>query len=105
MGGVDATGVLGSVIQSAIHNPWQERLNRVQLDANLENCMVALGWEVVRVDDEEGARIAALPQTGQASALAPWVGAPAPHGVVVRTFAPFFTLPSSFKVSQPELAM
>ncbi len=60
--------------------------------ADIENCMLARGWEVVRLDDAEGAAIAALDQPGQAKALAPWIGADTPHGTVVRRFEPLARL-------------
>jgi hypothetical protein len=59
---------------------------------DLENCMVAGGWEVVRLDDAEGSAIGALDQAGQAKALAPWVGSDAVHGTVVRRFEPLNSL-------------
>jgi hypothetical protein len=53
---------------------------------DVENCMVGRGWEVVRLDEAEGAAIGALDQPGQAKALAPWIGSEAVHGTVVRRF-------------------
>jgi hypothetical protein len=54
--------------------------------ANLENCMVARGWRVVSVAGAEGKDLAALPQGELAARLAPWVGAQAPHGEIVRSW-------------------
>jgi hypothetical protein len=81
-------GPLTQLIIASTRAAKQQGLDRVQFAANLENCMVARGWEVVRLDDAEGKAIAALPQAGQAAALAPWVGAAAPHGQVVRRYVP-----------------
>jgi hypothetical protein len=67
-------------------------MDRVQFNANLENCMVVHGWDVVRLDDAEGARVAALSQPEQAAALAKWVGDEQPPGVVVRHFTPLSEL-------------
>jgi hypothetical protein len=63
------------------------KLNEAQFSANLENCMVARGWEVARLEEAEGKAIAALPQAQQAAALAPWVGAAQAHGQIVRRYA------------------
>jgi len=81
-------GVVGRLVQSA----QQAGMDRVAFAANLENCMVARGWDVVRLDDAEGAGIAGLPQPEQAVRLAVWVGAKDPHGQIVRQFAPIDTL-------------
>ena len=63
------------------------KLNEAQFAANVENCMVARGWEVVRLEEAEGKALAALPQPQQAAALAPWVGAAQAHGQVARRYA------------------
>lgn len=83
-----AAMAVADVIVAAIQNAQQSHLDRRQFAANLENCMVARGWDVVRLDDTDGRRISRLPQPDQAAALAPWVGAPIVHGAVVRQFAP-----------------
>lgn len=58
------------------------------VQVNLENCMVAHGWRVVRVPDAEGASLAALPRKQLAEDyLSGWVGAETPHGEVVRSWA------------------
>ena len=66
----------------------QRAASRVHFDATLEDCMVARRWDVVRLDDAEGTRLAALPQEQLAAALAPWVGAIEPQGEIVRKYAP-----------------
>jgi hypothetical protein len=86
MGGVIANLALGMVSQAQLR-----QVNRIQFAANVENCMVANGWDVVHLDDADGARLAALPGPQQAEALAAWVGATAPHGVIVRSFSPIST--------------
>ena len=77
-------------------------IDAVLFRANLENCMVAKGWEVVRVPDDEGKRLSALPQPQQAAALAPWVGAADVHGDVVRRFE---TLPALWRRLGPAHSM
>jgi hypothetical protein len=59
---------------------------------DIESCMVSTGWEVVQLDEAEGAAISRLDQKGQADALAPWVGSATPHGTVVRRFEPLARL-------------
>lgn len=54
--------------------------------ANIENCMVVRGWEVVGLEAKEGAALAKLPADQQRAALAPWVGADQPHGTVLRRY-------------------
>ena len=81
-------GPLTQMIIASSRAAKQRRMGQVQFAANLENCMVAAGWAVVRLDDSEGKAIAALPQPQQAAALAPWVGAAQPHGQIARRYAP-----------------
>ncbi len=50
----------------------------------VENCMVVEGWRVVRLSDDEGARLARLPPAELSKVLAEWVGAQTPAGDVVR---------------------
>lgn len=54
--------------------------------ANVENCMVVGGWSVIQIDARQGADLARRPREEQHAALAGWMGASAPHGVVVRRF-------------------
>jgi hypothetical protein len=55
-------------------------------DVNIENCMVAKHWRVVRLSDAEGRATAKLEASGQASTLQKWVGLATPHGDIVRSF-------------------
>ena len=82
------TGPLTAMLLQSARDAQQRGADRVAFDANLEDCMVARGWDVVRLDDAEGKQIAGLPQPQQAATLAPWVGAAQPHGQVVRRYAP-----------------
>jgi len=82
------TGPLTAMILQSARESQQRGADRVAFDANLENCMVARGWDVVRLDDAEGKQIAGLAQPQQAATLSPWVGAAQPHGQVVRRYAP-----------------
>ncbi|HEX3673094.1 MAG TPA: hypothetical protein VHU87_02375 [Rhizomicrobium sp.] len=77
-------GLIGTLITES----EDESLARINFAANVENCMVAAGWDVVRLDDAEGAGIAALDPQRQAETLAPWVGADQVHGQIVRRYQP-----------------
>ena len=81
-------GLLTQMAFASTRAEKHRKLNEAQFAANLENCMVARGWEVARLDEAEGKAIAALPQPQQAATLAPWVGAAQLHGQVVRRYAP-----------------
>jgi hypothetical protein len=52
----------------------------------IENCMVVRGWRVVRVAEEEGQHLAALPRIDLAAQLEQWVGSASPPGEIVRTW-------------------
>lgn len=54
---------------------------------NVENCMVVRGWRVVSVDKAEGEALTALDKQARLAKIGGWIGADAPHGEVVRTFA------------------
>lgn len=79
-----ASGLVADIFYGHV----QGGLANVTFVANVENCMVVKGWDVVRLDDAEGKRIAAMDQTAQAAALAPWVGADNPPGTIVRRYQP-----------------
>ncbi|MGZ3314987.1 MAG: hypothetical protein ACXU8Q_12510 [Caulobacteraceae bacterium] len=81
-------GLLTQMAVASTRAAKHRKLNEAQFGANLENCMVARGWEVARLEDAEGKTLAALPQLQQAAALTPWVGAEQPHGQVVRRYTP-----------------
>ena len=85
-------GLLTRMILSSSRDAQQRGADRVAFDANLENCMVARGWDIVRLDDAEGKQIAGLPQPQQAATIGPWVGAEPPHGQVARRYAPIDAL-------------
>lgn len=66
---------------------WGSRLSkahRAKAAAALESCMVVRGWRVVKLEATEGRALAALTPEGIALWLAPWIGAQAPHGEIVR---------------------
>ncbi|HEX7946511.1 MAG TPA: hypothetical protein VF495_17715, partial [Phenylobacterium sp.] len=75
-------GGLGAAIGMAI---VQKMADSKGNPVNLENCMVVKGWQVAVVDEAEGKALAADPKALQAQ-LSQWVGAPAPHGAVARSF-------------------
>jgi hypothetical protein len=80
-------GVLTQMIIAGKRAAKQRRLNQAQFAANVENCMLARGWDVVRLDDAEGRTIAAQSQPQQSAPLAPWVGAAQPRGQTGRRYA------------------
>ncbi|HEY2707003.1 MAG TPA: hypothetical protein VGI95_03020 [Caulobacteraceae bacterium] len=86
-----AADSIGNLIAGAIQDAQQNHLDRRQFLANIENCMVVRGWDVVRVDEDEGRRVSALSQPEQAAMLSRWVGATEVHGEIVRTFQPIPT--------------
>lgn len=79
---------MGGFLAEILADSEESSLAHVTFVANVENCMVVRGWEVVKLDDAEGKSIAALDQAGQAAALARWVGAAAVHGEVLRRYEP-----------------
>ena len=85
-------GLLTQMAFASTRADKHRKLNEAQFAANLENCMVARGWEVARLEEAEGKAIAALPQPQQAAALAPWVGAAQARGQIVRRYAPIATI-------------
>jgi hypothetical protein len=103
------TRPVGVIIGGGLH-AVAERQN---WQANVESCMLAGGWEVVRVGDDEGKRISAHSPAEQAVILAPWVGAAEIHGELARTFTPLNTLwplrrpaPSAFSpIPPPSLSL
>lgn len=59
---------------------------QVRLTANIENCMLMRHWRVVRLEQEEGARLKRLDTADLRAELEAWVGQETPHGQVVRVF-------------------
>jgi hypothetical protein len=80
-------GLLGALVLGVVQGAVEGMQTRRGLAANIENCMVAKGWRVVRLPDTEGAEIAALPQPEQSKRLTQLVGAQPARGEVVRAFA------------------
>lgn len=81
-------GIIGNLVQA----PMQNNIQRLHLAANVENCMVSRGWNVMRLDEASGAEIAAMAPEAQAQALSSWIGASAPEGETVRRFEPLGVL-------------
>lgn len=79
-------GLAGAILTPVITGPLVKGQNTNADAANIENCMVVQGWDVVRLDPAEGAALAKLDAPAQRAALTPWVGADQPHGTVVRRF-------------------
>lgn len=80
-------GLLGALVVGIVKGVMEGMAERRGTVANLENCMVVRGWSVRRLNDAEGAAIAALPQPGQAEKLATLVGTAEPVGHAVRVYA------------------
>ena len=60
--------------------------NQQAARANIENCMVARRWRVIRLPDDEAAELAKLDHTQIHDRLAAWVGSQAPPGEIVRVW-------------------
>lgn len=86
--------ILGAAVMDAMLDSW----NRARYATNVENCMVVRGWRVVRVDPEQGVRLAALDRASLAQVLAPWVGADNPPGQIVRVWGNEADLPDTVLV-------
>jgi hypothetical protein len=56
-------------------------------NTHYQNCMVAQGWRVVRLEDATGRRLSRMGQAQLAEQLAPLIAAAEPQGVVARTFS------------------
>jgi hypothetical protein len=76
-------GLLGAVLVAVVVGAMSESRN---FAANLENCMVVRGWDVVRMPDDRAESDAMLPQPALAAEMAPLVGAAQPNGLVERSF-------------------
>lgn len=79
--GANSGGIVGPFIVAAFN------ITAPGIVPNIENCMVAKRWRVVRVEQAEGARLAKLGQPALASLLKDWVGAETVHGEVARVWA------------------
>ena len=80
-GAIGATLVLG-LMQMQAAQQQQELATR----ANYDNCMVALGWRVVRLDDNAGSALARLNQAELAGRMQPLIAAESPTGLSTRSF-------------------
>lgn len=81
-----AGNAIGSVIGNIIVMQMVAGWSRGVYAAAFENCMVIRGWRVVRLPQDEGLSLSQLPTADLAARLAPWTGAAAPHGDIVRTW-------------------
>ena len=64
-------------------------------NTHLQNCMVAQGWRVVRLENTAGRRMVRMRQPELAAQLAPMIAATEPEGEVARAFANELTTPAS----------
>ncbi|HLI66771.1 MAG TPA: hypothetical protein VKU90_10440 [Caulobacteraceae bacterium] len=80
-------GASASFMVSSFLDREMAAKSAVALSANTENCMVARGWRVVAIPQDEADAIAKLDRAGVAARIGDWVGAAAPHGTVVRQWA------------------
>ncbi|OYU51803.1 MAG: hypothetical protein CFE27_09990 [Alphaproteobacteria bacterium PA1] len=75
-------GIVGIIVIDSMNAHWEG----ARKDINIEHCMVAKGWQLVRLPDEEGERLAKLPRNELVQALSPYVSAEQPKGEIVRTW-------------------
>lgn len=54
---------------------------------NLENCMVVMGWRVVRIDDSRGAALWHADAAAVGQQVEAWIGMANPPGEIVRVFS------------------
>lgn len=78
---------IGLAIAAPIQNSFLQPRERARRAINIEHCMVARGWRIVRVEQGEGASLAQEPRGQLAALLTPWVGSSEPHGQIVRSWA------------------
>jgi hypothetical protein len=79
-------GSTGGLVGGLVGGALQRAYHRGSAASGLENCMVVRGWRVVKLPDDEGKALAALPGTELATRLAPWIGSAEPHGEIVRVW-------------------
>jgi hypothetical protein len=76
----------GTLVAAIILGGFQDDITHASFTANVENCMVVSGWNVVQLDDSEGKALLKLDAASQSAALKSWVGATEIHGVVKRRY-------------------
>lgn len=81
-GGSD-TAAVAAIIRDASLNVQARRRTYT---AGIENCMVARGWRVVRMERSAGEALDELPAAEIRAQISSLVGADAPTGAIVRTF-------------------
>jgi len=96
--GTAGIGPAAPVGQLIFHLIWDGPLAGV-VASKVENCMIVRRWRAVRLSDEEGAQLAALPTADLAARLTPWIGDPAPHGEIVRSFSNVAAHPVDFEIA------
>lgn len=79
-------GIIGVLVESLVESAIDGAINNRGFAVNLENCMVATGWQVVQLPAADGKRIFALPQAAKHQALADLLARPQPAGQIVRRF-------------------
>lgn len=99
---IGGQGVVGDAISMAVGGAMMKGWEKARFDVNVEHCMVARGWRVVRVLPEEGKTLAALDHEVLAATLSPWVGAITPHGEIVRAFTNEAAFGDSILVRSPQ---
>lgn len=85
-GGVEFAALLGGGLAmgaAMVLRAEQEARGRA---ANIENCMVSNGWNVVQLDVTNGRRLNGLVGMSLHNELAPLIGAAEPLGTVIRTY-------------------
>ena len=93
--GISPAAPIGGLI---FHLIWDGPLAGV-VASKVENCMIVRRWRAVRLGDDEGAQLAALSTPDLVARLTPWIGAPTPHGEIVRSFSNVAARPTDFEIA------
>lgn len=96
---VGAEGPIGQLIGDTVTAAiWDGPLAGI-VAVKVENCMLVRHWRAVRLTDDEGKELAALPASDLVARLTPWLGAQSPHGEIVRSFDNEAARPVDFKLA------
>jgi hypothetical protein len=73
-------GPVGQEVLDTMISGWEAARQNI----NIEHCMVAKGWRLVRLSEDEGQRLSLLPQRDLVATLQPYIAADLPPGEIVR---------------------
>ena len=97
-------GAIGGVVADIVTDFIMDGWDRARRDINIEHCMVAKGWRLVRLLPEEGERLSKLSQKDLAAALTLYVSAEQPQGEIVRTWRNEGIYQSTITAKDPQAA-